>query len=73
MTTLELTRAQKRRSLERADYRYGYLLIAPMLIGFTMFVFIPIIATVALSFYDYNLLLRYAFCWIQKLCPAVYE
>ncbi len=56
MTTLELTRAQKRRSLERADYRYGYLLIAPMLIGFTMFVFIPIIATVALSFYDYNLL-----------------
>lgn len=56
MNALQLEPKRKIHSLERTDYKYGYILIAPMLIGFTIFVLLPIIITIVLSFFDYNLL-----------------
>lgn len=45
-----------RRSLAWRDHMFGYGFITPMLIGFTIFVLIPIIATFYISFCDYSLL-----------------
>ena len=68
MTALGLKPKERprRRSLERADYKYGYLLIMPMLIGFTIFVLIPIIATIVLSLFDYNLLRGMRFVGVKN-------
>lgn len=49
-------------TLERRDYIYGYGFITPMLIGFTIFVLIPIFATVYLSFCKYSLLRGKSWC-----------
>lgn len=57
---------KKRKSLERTDYKYGYLLISPMLIGFTVFVLVPIITTITLSFFDYNLLRGMRFSGVRN-------
>lgn len=47
---------RKNPSLARNDHKYGYLFILPMLIGFTIFVIIPVIATFYLSTCDYSLI-----------------
>lgn len=52
----------KKGSLTRAEAKYGYAFIAPMLIGFIIFVLIPIIATFCLSFTNYSLLSGMEFC-----------
>lgn len=49
-------------TLERREYIYGYGFITPMLIGFIIFVLIPIIATVYLSFCKYSLLRGRSWC-----------
>lgn len=49
-------------ALGRRDYKYGYLFILPMLIGFTLFTLLPTIATFVLSFFDYSLLTGSEFC-----------
>lgn len=56
------TKSRPAHTLERLDYAYGYGFITPMLIGFIIFVLIPIIATFYLSFCDYSLL------WGKKWC-----
>ena len=48
--------------LERREYKYGYAFIAPMLIGFIIFVLIPVIATFYLSFCKYSLLRGRSWC-----------
>lgn len=45
-----------RRSLAWRDHCFGYAFISPMLIGFTIFVLVPIVATFYISFCDYSLL-----------------
>lgn len=40
----------------RRDYIFAYAFISPMLIGFIIFVLIPVIATFVISFSDYSLL-----------------
>lgn len=40
--------------LERSRERWGYLFISPWLIGFVLFTLLPIIATLAFSFTNYN-------------------
>lgn len=49
-------------SLQRIDYKYGFGFITPMLIGFTVFVIAPLIATVYLSFCDYSLIKGMSWC-----------
>lgn len=51
-----------RRALGRRDYKYGFGFIAPMLIGFSVFVIAPLAATVYLSFCDYSLIKGMAWC-----------
>lgn len=47
--------AKRRRGrLERIDAAYGYAFIAPAVIGFAIFVAVPIVGVVAFSFQDYN-------------------
>ena len=52
--------------LAKKDYKYGYLFILPMFIGFTIFVIIPIIATLYLSFCDYSLLTGLKWCGLAN-------
>ena len=54
------------RSLAWRDYAFGYAFITPMLIGFTIFVLIPIIATFVLSFCDYSLLRGLKWCGLDN-------
>lgn len=54
------------RSLAWRDYAFGYTFITPMLIGFTIFVLIPIIATFVLSFCDYSLLRGLKWCGLDN-------
>ncbi len=49
-------------SLQRIDYKYGFGFITPMLVGFTVFVIAPLIATVYLSFCDYSLIKGMSWC-----------
>src|SRR2546425_12444714 len=46
----------RRRPRARLDNVAGYLFIAPWLIGFFAFTFIPIVASLALAFTNYNIL-----------------
>lgn len=59
-----VVRKEKRakHSLQRIDYKYGFGFITPMLIGFTVFVIAPLIATVYLSFCDYSLIKGMSWC-----------
>ena len=54
------------RSLAWRDYAFGYAFITPMLIGFIIFVLIPIIATFVLSFCDYSLLRGLKWCGLDN-------
>lgn len=47
-------RAPRRGRLERIDSLYGYAFIAPAIIGFIVFVGIPVFGVFAFSFQDYN-------------------
>lgn len=51
-----------RHTLGRRDHKYGFGFIAPMLIGFSVFVIAPLAATVYLSFCDYSLIKGMAWC-----------
>lgn len=53
-------------SLQRIDYKYGFGFITPMLIGFTVFVIAPLIATVYLSFCDYSLIKGMSWCGVEN-------
>lgn len=53
-------------SLARRDYAFGYAFITPMLIGFIIFVLVPIIATIGLSFCDYSLLRGLKWCGLDN-------
>ncbi|WP_308798124.1 carbohydrate ABC transporter permease [Agromyces silvae] len=44
----------RRSKLERIDSLYGYAFVAPVVIGFIVFVAIPIVGVFAFSFQDYN-------------------
>ncbi|MFD1955534.1 carbohydrate ABC transporter permease [Paenibacillus thailandensis] len=45
---------KRRRSLQRSETLAGFLFVGPMLLGVSVLVLIPIIATVVLSFADWN-------------------
>ena len=53
-TTPRRVKPPKRGRLERIDSRYGYAFIAPVMIGFVIFVAIPIVGVFLFSFQDYN-------------------
>lgn len=53
-TTPRRVKAPKKSRLERIDSRYGYAFIAPVMIGFVIFVAIPIVGVFLFSFQDYN-------------------
>lgn len=40
--------------LERRNMKYGYLFISPMMLGFVLFMFAPIVAVLVLSLTDYS-------------------
>ena len=51
-------RRPKRSKLERIDSLYGYLFVAPVVLGFLVFVALPILGVFAFSLQDYNTLSR---------------
>ena len=51
-----------RHALGAPGSKYGFGFIAPMLIGFSVFVIAPLAATVYLSFCDYSLIKGMAWC-----------
>lgn len=62
----KIRNASYKNILERKEYKYGYLFIAPMFIGFAIFVLIPLIAIVYLSFCDYSLLRGLSWCGLKN-------
>ena len=60
------TSLKRHSSLEKIDYKYGYFFILPMLIGFTIFVIAPLIATIYLSFCDYSLIKGMSWCGMKN-------
>lgn len=49
------------------NYLIGYSFIAPNFIGFLVFTLIPILASLALSFCEWNGFNKYLFYWFGKL------
>lgn len=45
---------RRRSRLQRIDARYGYLFVAPAVIGFLIFVAVPLVGVFTSSLYDYN-------------------
>jgi len=54
----------KMSKLARAEARWGLLFLSPWIIGFFLWVFLPMIASFILSFTDFNLLRREEIQWI---------
>jgi multiple sugar transport system permease protein len=46
--------AQKSLNLERQQTKWGYLFVAPWIIGFLIFTLVPVLATLVLAFTNYN-------------------
>ena len=60
------SKQKEKHALRRQDYKYGYAFIAPMFIGFAVFVIAPLIATVYLSLCDYSLIKGMSWCGLEN-------
>lgn len=55
-TTISLHKKRRRGGLERAEYGWAALMLAPNLIGFLLFIIGPVLAALVLSFTHYDIL-----------------
>ena len=59
-------RPEKRLTTFQLDQLYGYLFIAPMLIGYLFFVLVPIVATFGISLTDWSLIKSPSFIGLEN-------